>query len=227
MGRGRPVRGAVAGGERREVTVNGFPILAKGDLDAEQRVLWDELTLGPRGLLTGGPDAKRMPDLYNAWMHFPAFGHLMLRVGGEMRGEGGLPGKLRELLIINTSQLLGCRVEYEFHSPFARQEGLSDGVIAAIGDGTPPPFADEVERIVYEANVQLVRTATLTDALREEVVRVLGHRGLMQVIAAVGFYGIVAYTSNVAGVRVADDFAADETKLHQLFSTNPAASEPG
>jgi 4-carboxymuconolactone decarboxylase len=206
----------------REAALDGFPILKKDGLDADQRVLWDELTLGPRGILTGGADAKRLPDLYNAWMHFPAFGHLMLKVAGELRGVTELSGRLRELLVLTTSAQLGCRVEYDFHVPVARQQGLSDAVIAAIGDGATPPFLDEAERIVWEANVQLVRTATLTPALREEVVRILGHRGLMQLIAAVGLYVIVAYTSNVAGVRLLDDFSADETKLQEFFATKPA-----
>ncbi|MDR2856578.1 MAG: hypothetical protein LBV50_01875 [Novosphingobium sp.] len=34
-----------------------FPILKKSDLDEAQRALWDELTLGPRGFYTGGPEA--------------------------------------------------------------------------------------------------------------------------------------------------------------------------
>ena len=55
-----------------------IPILRKDDLDAEQRALWDQLTLGPRGFYTGGADAKRLPDLYNAWLQFPVFGRLML-----------------------------------------------------------------------------------------------------------------------------------------------------
>ena len=74
--------------------MEGFPILKKDGLDADQRVLWDELTLGPRGILTGGAAAERIPDLYNAWMHFPAFGHLMqlfdqVFVGALGLGLGG------------------------------------------------------------------------------------------------------------------------------------------
>ena len=64
-----------------------FPILDKGELDAEQRKLWDELTLGPRGFYTGGPEAERLPDLYNAWLQFPEFGELMLRLGDAIRAR--------------------------------------------------------------------------------------------------------------------------------------------
>ncbi len=195
-----------------------YPILGKDDLDPNQRAFWDELTLGPQGFFIGGAEAKRLPDLYNAWIQFPELGQLMISLAGKIRERPLFAGKLREMVIINTCNMLGCRVEYEFHSPFARQEGLSDAVIAAIGEGAPPPFADEAERIIFEANVQLVNTATLTEATRNAVVDLIGFPGLTQLIGLVGLYVVVAHTSNVAGVKLADDFSADPDKLHAFFT---------
>lgn len=198
-----------------------FPVCNKEGLDEGQRALWDELTLGPRGFYTGGPDTQRLPDLYNAWMQFPEFGRLMLRLGDEIRARSELPGKLRELVVLTTSARLGARVEFEFHIPFARNEGLSEAVIAAISEGSAPVFTDEAERITYAANVQLLGTATLADQTREEVIRVLGYRGLMQLIAAVTLYVVTAYTTNVARVALADDFSADPEKLKDFFAGRP------
>ena len=195
-----------------------FPILTRSGLDEEQTSLWDELTLGPRGFYTGGPEARRLPDLYNAWMQFPEFGRLMLRLGDELRVCAELSGRLRELVVLTTSAVLGARVEYEFHVPFAQNEGLSDALISAIGAGETPPFADEAERIIYQANVQLLRTATMTERTREEVVGLVGHRGLMQLIAAIMLYVVTAYTTNVGKVRLADDFSADPEKLKAFFA---------
>lgn len=199
-----------------------FPVLSRSDLDEAQRSLWDELTLGPRGFYTGGAEAARLPDLYNAWLQFPEFGRLMLRLGDEIRQVSELPGKLRELVVLTTSALLGARVEYEFHIPFARDQGLSEALIAAIGAGETPPFADEAERIIYEANVQLVRSATISAATQDEVIRIIGTRGLMQLIAAVTLYVVTAYTTNVARVRLAEDFSADPEQLKAFFAGRPA-----
>ena len=198
--------------------MSGFPIVPKEDLDEKQRRFWDELTLGPRGFYTGGPNARKLPDLYSAWLQFPEFGQLMLRLGDAIRTQSKLTGKLRELVVLTTSAILGARVEYEFHVPFARNEGLSDALISAIGEGATPPFGDEAERIIYEANVQLLRTATLGERARAEVVGAIGHDGLMQLIAAVGLYVITAYTTNVAKVRLAEDFSADPQKLRDFFA---------
>jgi 4-carboxymuconolactone decarboxylase len=212
---------------RREedATMDGFPILSRQVLDADQRALWDELTLGPRGFYTGGAEAKRLPDLYNAWLQFPEFGQLMIRLGDAIRAKSELPGRLRELVVLTTSALLGARVEYEFHIPFAQNEGLSDALIAAIGRGETPPFADEAERITYEANVQLLRTAALTMQTRKEAIAALGYRGLMQLIAAVTLYVVTAYTTNVARVKLAEDFSADPQMLKDFFAGKPVGDE--
>lgn len=199
-----------------------FPVLRRDELDAEQRAFWDELTLGPRGFYTGGAEAERLPDLYNAWLQFPEFGRLMIALGDAIRGCTELSGKHRELVVLTTSALLGARVEFDFHVPFARNKGLAEALISAIAAGETPPFADDAERIVYEANVQLVRTAALAERTREEALGVLGHRGLMQLIAAVTLYVVTAYTTNVARVRLADDFSADPEKLKAFFAGKPA-----
>ena len=195
-----------------------FPVLRKDQLDAGQRELWDELTLGPRGFYTGGAEAERLPDLYNAWLQFPEFGALTVKLGDAVRANQALPGKLRELIVLTTSAALGARVEFDFHVPFARSEGLSDTLIAALAEGREPAFAGEAERICHAANVQLLRSGALDPATREEAIAVLGYPGVMALIAAVSLYVVTAYTTNVARVKLAEDFSADPVKLKDFFA---------
>ncbi|MBV1691248.1 carboxymuconolactone decarboxylase family protein [Novosphingobium sp. G106] len=199
-----------------------FPVLTKADLDETQCKLWDELTLGPRGFYTGGAEAKRLPDLYNAWLQFPEFGELMIKFGDVLRTKTQLPGRFRELIVLTTSAMLGARVEFDFHVPFAQNEGLSEVLIEAIRAGEVPPFADDLERVVFEANVQLLRTAMLTDGTREEAIALLGYRGVTELIATVTLYVVTAYTTNVARVKLADDFSADPGKLKDFFAGKTA-----
>jgi len=195
-----------------------FPVMGKGDLDADQRDLWDEITLGPRGFYTGGADAERLPDLYNAWLHFPDFGRLMLQLGDHLRHCQELTGRLRELVILTTSAELGATVEYEFHIPFAQNEGLTDEVIAAIGEKRDPAFSDALDRTVYEANLQLLRSAALTPETRQEMIEAIGYRGLVQFISAVTLYAATAWTTNIARVKLAEDFDADPEMLKDFFA---------
>jgi len=202
-----------------------FPVMGKDELDADQRDLWDELTLGPRGFYTGGPEAKRLPDLYNAWLNFPDFGRLMLQLGDHLRSKSELDGRLRELVILTTSAVLGAKVEYDFHVPFAENEGLPDNVIAAIGEGRTPEFTDPVDQTVYEANLQLLRSAALTPETREKMIDAIGYRGLVQFIAAVTLYAATAWTTNIARVKLAEDFSADPDMLKDFFAGKPVQPE--
>lgn len=201
--------------------MDGFPQVTKDKLDPQQKELWDELTLGPRGFYTGGPDATRLPDLYNAWLQFPEFGKIILQLGDAIRARQDLPGRLRELIVLVTSARLGAMVEFDFHVPFALNEGLSQNLIDAIREGRVPPFSDDAERAVYEANVQLLETATLQPATRDQLVNLIGYPGLVQLFSAVMLYVVTAWTSNVARVKLAEDFSVDPGMLKDFFAGKP------
>jgi 4-carboxymuconolactone decarboxylase len=198
--------------------MEGFPQVTKDRLDAEQREYWNELTLGPRGFYTGGAEATRLPDLYNAWMQFPEFGRIMLRLGDAIRARKDLPGNLREIIVLVTSARLGAIVEFDFHVPFALNEGLTGEQIDAIRAGRKPSFAQDAEAATWEANVQLLETATLTPEVRDRLVAAIGYPGLVELFATVMIYVVTAWTTNVARVKLAKDFSADPDMLKDFFS---------
>jgi 4-carboxymuconolactone decarboxylase len=195
-----------------------FPILKRDDLDEKQRALWDRITLGPRGFYCGGPKSKRVPDLYNAYLQFPELGQGIFDIAEAIRSNTELPGRQRELIVLTTSIQLGMRVEYDFHVPFARDQGISDDVIVAIGERRAPQFDRQDDRAVYDANRQLLTSATLTDDLRSQLVGLYGYPGLMQLLATVMLYVITAYTTNVAKVEILEDFSADQDQLNDYYA---------
>lgn len=204
--------------------MTGFPHVTKEQLDPQQREYWDELTLGPRGFYTGGPDTQRLPDLYNAWMQFPEFGRIMLQVGDAIRMRKDLPGQLREIIVLVTSARLGAMVEFDFHVPFAINEGLSQELVDEIRAGRMPPFADDAQRATWEANVQLLETATLTPDTRDRLVSAIGYPGLVELFATVMLYVVTAWTTNVARVKLAEDFSADPQMLKDFFAGKPVST---
>jgi 4-carboxymuconolactone decarboxylase len=201
-----------------EYKMTDFPILTREELNPDQRHWWNEITRGPRGFYCGGPDSKRVPDLYNAWLQFPELGQALHKLADALRVKKELNGKYRELLVLTTSAALGARTEYTFHIPFARNQGLSDEVISSICERRTPTFIEEDERVIYEANIQLLETATLTDPMRQAVIGLIGYPGLVQLMAAVMLYVITAYTTNVARVEVLDDFSADQNEMNAFWS---------
>lgn len=200
--------------------MHDFPVYGKDDLSPAQQDLWQEITLGPKGFATGGPSAKHLPGLYNAWLPFPEFGLMMSRLGDEIREKGAIDGKLREMVVITTSKLLNSSLEFDVHSAFARVEGLAADVIEAIGAGQSPPFSDPSERVMYAANVELVQTGTLTDESRAAVIKLIGLPGLVHFIALVGLYVIVSYTVNIARIDLPEDFKLEEDQIRGFLEKN-------
>lgn len=162
------------------------PLIDKDGLIPEQQALWDEVTTGPCGFAAGRAEAKNLSALYNCWLLFPPLGLLMKKPGDEIRRKNEIRGKLREMVVITTSALLDSPLELKDHSAFAKVAGLSEKVIQAIQEGTEPPFEDSAERAVYDANVELVKTGTLSDVTRDAVVDMLGRESLMQLIGLIG-----------------------------------------
>lgn len=195
-----------------------FPVMRKAQLDERQRALWDELTLGPRGFYTGGPETAQLPDLYNAWMHLPAFGELMLRLGDTIRDDAEMPGHLRELMVLTTSAELGALVEFDFHVPFAQSQGLTPEAIAALREKRQPDFTREDERLVHRANLELLHSGALSGKTREGLLDLVGHRGAIEMIAIIGLYAVTAWTTNIACVQLAEDFSADPEELRAFFA---------
>ena len=200
--------------------MTNFPVLNRGILkNDDQREFWDEITKGPRGFYSGGPESERLPDLYNAYMQFPELGRACFRIADAVRKSKNISGKMRELIVLTTSATLGAQVEFDFHVPFALSEGLSESLILAIKDGvTPLPFSDNEERFLHDANLQLLRTATLTEDLRRNIVDLWGYEGLMEIVATVASYIVVAYTTNIGKVALADDFSANPADLMNFFT---------
>lgn len=207
--------------------MTAFPILSPDLLDPVQRGLWDAITLGPRGFYAGGAEATRLPDLYNAWLHFPALGHAMLQLADAIRAADRLDGRSRELIILLVSARMGSMVEFDFHAPMARDQGIGDDMIAALRAKERPVFAALRDGLVYDAVVELLERATLPPAMRDAFVDVFGHEGLMQLIAAMGLYVVVSLTSNVADVRLADDFDADPARLADFYAGRGAGRGAG
>ncbi len=203
-----------------------FPIIGPENLDEDQQALWDTITKGPRNVAMGGPDMKELLGPYNAWLLFPKFGLLMTKVGDEMRWRTSLPGKLRELATVTTAIFWKARMEFDGHSHFARREGISDDVINAIGAGTPPPYADESERIVHQATNQLLGTGTLDGEMRSALEGILGLKGVVEFVALVGLYTIVCFTANVADAENPKGFTIDPEALGKFLRQGSAVPAP-
>jgi 4-carboxymuconolactone decarboxylase len=130
------------------------------------------------------------------WLKGPGVADPAQRLGAFLRFKSELPAKLRELAILVTARTTTAQYEWYIHRPLAERAGLSSAVAAAIAERTDPVFADEDEALTYAVAEALAKTHGLDDALFAKGLARFGERGIVELVALVGYYTMVAMTLN-------------------------------
>ena len=162
-----------------------LPKLTYDQLSAEQKTVWDEIVAGPRGKVHGP---------FFAWLHSPELLSRGQALGLYARFQSSLPQRLSELCILLTAAHWKAAGEWIDHAPIARDLGIDAVALEALRRGEPARFKLEDEMAVYDMARELLATHELSDASYERATRVLGPRGVLDVIAVLGYYGLIAMT---------------------------------
>ncbi len=134
-----------------------------------------------------------------AWLTSPVVGEHLHLVGAYLGFRSTLPRDVVELAIITTAKQRGSAYAWKVHLPRAHEHGVPEAVTIAIGEGHLPDFKDARQALAYEATVRLNQTSALPDALYDRATAIFGDQGVVELVALVGFYHIVAMTLNVFG----------------------------
>jgi alkylhydroperoxidase family enzyme len=121
--------------------------------------------------------------------------------GGRLLDPGALSMRERELLILRVSRLCDCEYEWSVHvTVFAEVAGLDVADLRATLQMTPAAPLSPRERLMLAAAAELVDTqrltATTATALRSE----LEPAEIVELIAFVGRYMLVAMLANTASL---------------------------
>lgn len=146
---------------------------------------------GPRGKLIGP---------FNAWLRSPELADRLQKVGEYIRFNSSLPSRLNELAILVTARAWGSQFEWWAHARFALDAGLAPAIVDAIAAGQRPRQMAADETIIYDFCTELRRTRAVSDATYEAMRQAFGEQGIVDVIAASGYYDIVSMTLNVAQI---------------------------
>lgn len=158
------------------------------EMTPEQRMLIEHVLAGPRDSL-GGP--------FNVLLRSPEMGDKLQELGATMRFLDSIPAALRELAIIVTARHWSSEYEWQAHSRAALQSGLDPSVVDAIRDGRRPKALGRAEAAVYDFSTELLTTHEISDATFAAARDVLGERGLVDLMALMGYYQTVAMMLNV------------------------------
>jgi 4-carboxymuconolactone decarboxylase len=175
--------------------------LSYDQLTPEQRLAWDEVVAGPR---------KKMHGPFFIWLHSPELLSRGQKLGLYARFQSSLPQRLSELCILMMAAHWKAAGEWVDHAPIARDLGVDAEALEALRKGLPARFKNADEMAAYELAQELLNKRDVSDATYARTKAVLGERGILDLVAVLGYYGLIAMSMKTFALKpeaVADPFA--------------------
>jgi 4-carboxymuconolactone decarboxylase len=188
-----------------------LPQVRYDDLGPEGQRVWDGI-LGSRGSQLVDEQGGLIGP-FNAFVHAPEVGRRLGSLGGTLRFGTSIERRLSEVAIITVGARWKAEFEWFAHSRMAREHGVPDAVIDAIGAGEDPPFEADDERTVHAVARQLTDNGRLDQDLYDAARQLLGDAGMVELVSLCGYYTLISYLLNAfdvplpAGARPAWDGA--------------------
>jgi 4-carboxymuconolactone decarboxylase len=173
--------------EKQEETDMRLKLLSPGEMNPDQKQTYDESIVGKRG----APPAPMM-----AWLNSPEMARHATRLGGFLRFDTVFPAKLSEIAILVTARHFTSHYEWFAHKRLALKGGLDPKIIDDIRDRRTPQFDDPKAKMVYDVARSLHEGHGVSKSLYDEAVKLVGERGVVEIIGLCGYYTLVSMTLN-------------------------------
>jgi 4-carboxymuconolactone decarboxylase len=122
----------------------------------------------------------------------PDVAQRMAHVGTYVRFESSLPPNIRELATVVISAEMENPAEYTVHAKHCRELGVSEAAVKAALERAPVSGASADEKLAIDFTRELGRSHKLSDATFEAARKRLGDKGVVDLIAAIGYYAMLA-----------------------------------
>lgn len=143
---------------------------------------------------------------FNAMVCAPHVGGPLADLGEALRFRGHLTDRARELSILTVAARRNSDFEWQSHYRIAANLGIAPDVLAAIRDGADPlTLTDPIERAVVAGAASLLDRSDLNDVEYTGLVELIGEDGVIELVALVGYYELLARLLRVLRVSVSTD----------------------
>jgi 4-carboxymuconolactone decarboxylase len=141
--------------------------------------------------------------LFRTVAHNPAVLERFRTIGAYILNFGRVEPLDREVLLHRTCALCGCEYEWGVHAvAFGRPLGMSEEQLRSTVLGGPDdPVWSDRQRLLVRLADELHETATVSESLWTELSDIWDSAQLIELIATAGFYHLVSFTANAAGVE--------------------------
>ena len=165
-----------------------FKPLTSEQLTPEQKAMVDDLLSGMRTSLEGP---------FNMLLRSPEMGNLSQKLGEYLRFRTVVPKRLNEMAILMTAKWWSSQYEWYLHKTLALSAGLNAAVIDAIQAGQRPAQMQPDEAVVYDFCTEMRDRRRVSDGTFKAALNLLGERGVVDLVATMGYYDLVSMALNV------------------------------
>ena len=167
-----------------------LPEIAEAALTPQQKELMEAIRSGPRGKVSqNGP--------FGVYLHSPATGNLIQRLGAHCRYGTAIPPRLSEFAILCTARWWRASYEWHVHAPIAEKEGVAAETIRDLRAGRTPKKLSKQERAIYDLVAELYKTRRVSDRTYKRAQALFGDAGMIDLVAILGYYALVAMMLDV------------------------------
>lgn len=170
-------------------------LLSPDEMSEHQRAIYQESIAGKRG----APPPPMM-----AWLNSPGMAEHATRLGAFLRFDTSLPPALSELAILVTARHWTSHYEWYAHKKLALAGGLPLAIIEDIRHRRTPDLDDPRAQVIYDLSKSLHEARGVSQPLYDEATRLLGQRGVVEIIGLCGYYTMVSMTLNTYGFALPD-----------------------
>ncbi|OYY92088.1 MAG: hypothetical protein B7Y45_00970 [Sphingomonas sp. 28-66-16] len=164
------------------------------DPSPAQRAIAGAIIAGPRGKLVGPLRAVlRVPALAGPWQ----------QLGAHLRYDTALSPRQSEIVILVVARHWSSQLEWQIHAREAADAGVEAAVIEAIRAGTAPLLTGIDADLVDFART-LLASGDVSDALHARLASALGEPALVELVALIGYYTMVALMLNAQAILPPD-----------------------
>lgn len=163
------------------------PILDEAALCGEQRMVFETIASGPRGVVEGP---------LRVWLQSAGLADKAQALGAFCRYQTLLPPRLSELAILITGAFWKSGFEWAVHTPIALENGIAEEIADAIRNDEAPVFVREDERILYAFCHALHHSHTVPEAVYQDACRIFGVKAVVELVGLLGYYTLISMTIN-------------------------------
>lgn len=164
-----------------------LPPVDPDTLPPEKRAVYDEI-LRVRGQVRGP---------FAIWLTVPEVCDMALRMQSWFPTRGRLERRILELVILIAARQYSAQFAWFVHERHGLSEGISPEALTAIKERRAPSFERADEQLVWDIMQELDKDRTLSRATYDRGIETFGAEGMVEMVAAAGFYVMVALTLNV------------------------------